>query len=135
LTERLEKNKNAPYSIDYLPRQWVISVGKAAGLAIREKYGIEPSNDLIKNYIEEARGKFEDNHMLRRRANLMIWSEFHNRLQQYEIQEGLPHRVAIKKTKSELKKLYQKIEKDNSKNYSFLDELILGRLDESIPTR
>ena len=107
-------------------RQWIVATGKAAKVTLIEKYGLDPTSEFIRNYIEEIKGSPDDYFHLRKKANLIIASEFQERVRKVIKNKGIKPQEAAKMVRSDLKRYYEEIEGDAENNYSYLDDIVRG---------
>ena len=106
-------------------RQWVVTVGRVAEDQLRRRYGLEPSQRLIEDYIARIRNAHKpERYRFFDEAAIRVARELDEELTISAGEGGTTSHVRARAIET-LRKRYHEIEEDPQRNYSFLDKLLI----------
>jgi hypothetical protein len=115
-----------PKRIEVTSRQFVIAVGTVASVVLKEMYGLDLSDGLIKSYVEEKMESPEPEKVsLIMAANLVLRQEFGTILNEVAAETQKPEDIR-RKTRRIIEEKYRKIDSDPERNFSYLDSVLIS---------
>lgn len=114
-----------PKRLEVSRRQFVVSVGTIAKGALNEMYGLDPSDELVKSFVEEKMTASEpEKASLILAANMLIRQEFEKILTEIAEKIKTPGEIR-RKTRKIIREKYQRIDSDPRRNFAYLDSILL----------
>lgn len=114
-----------PKRYEVTRRQFVVTVGTVAKEELTEMYGLDPSNDLIKSYIEEKiKSPEPEKASFILAANQRMRGELGRVLNEAGLGSQNPKTIR-ERARAEIEEKYRRIDSDPERNFAYLDPLLL----------